>query len=448
MHLDDRHRDGRDGIAQRHRGVGIPSGIEHHAVDRAVGLLDGVDQLALDVGLEKGEFHIGEGRAKLREILPEGPRPVNSRVAPSLQVEVRAVDNQYLHIRKPRSSAPGGVHVPDKDTHISRIFRYLCVKTHPMTEFGFIEHIRTSFASLPDNGFEGIGDDCAVLPVGTDAEGREEVLLFTADLLTEGVHFLRRATPARELGRKALAVNLSDIAAMGGRPVATLLSIALPRDAAGTWAEEFMAGYRELSERYATALVGGDTTRSESGITINVTAVGRAPAAHVKRRSAARPGDVVFAAGELGASGAGLRDILAGRLDTPLAAAHRNPEPQVAEGLWLGAREEVHAMMDLSDGLASDLGHILERSAAGAEIDLERIPVAAGSDLRTAACGGEDYKLLFTAAADAAEELAAAFRARFGRPVYPIGRITAGRELVWMRDGRPEPLDWHGFTHY
>ena len=158
-----------------------------------------------------------------------------------------------------------------------------------MTEFGFIEHIRTSFATLPDNGFEGIGDDCAVLPVGTDAEGREEVLLFTADLLTEGVHFLRRATPARELGRKALAVNLSDIAAMGGRPVATLLSIALPRDAAGTWAEEFMAGYRELSERYATALVGGDTTRSESGITINVTAIGRAPAAHVKRRSAARP---------------------------------------------------------------------------------------------------------------------------------------------------------------
>lgn len=317
-----------------------------------------------------------------------------------------------------------------------------------MTEFGFIDRIRTLFAALPDNGFEGIGDDCAVLPVGKGIDGEEQVLLFTADLLTEGVHFLRHATPARELGRKALAVNLSDIAAMGAQPVATLLSIALPRDAAGAWAEEFMEGYRELSERYTTALVGGDTTRSESGITINVTAIGRAPAAHVKRRSDARPGDVIFAGGELGASGAGLRDILAGRLDTPLAAAHRNPEPQVAEGLWLGARSEVHAMMDLSDGLASDLGHILERSAVGAEIDLERIPVAAGSDLRTAACGGEDYKLLFTAAPDAAGELAAAFRARFGRPVHPIGRITAGRELVWMRGGRPEPLDWHGFTHY
>lgn len=322
------------------------------------------------------------------------------------------------------------------------------MKSHRMTEFGFIDRIRTLFAALPDNGFEGIGDDCAVLPVGRGADGEEEVLLFTADLLTEGVHFLRHATPARELGRKALAVNLSDIAAMGGRPVATLLSIALPRDAAGTWAEEFMEGYRELSARYATALVGGDTTRSESGITVNVTAIGRAPAAHVKRRSDARPDDVIFAGGELGASGAGLRDILAGRPDTPLAAAHRNPEPQVAEGLWLGARSEVHAMMDLSDGLASDLGHILERSAVGAEIDLERIPVAAGSDLRTAACGGEDYRLLFTAAPDDAEGLAAAFRARFGRPIHPIGRITAGRGLVWMRGGRLEPLDWHGFTHY
>ena len=312
-----------------------------------------------------------------------------------------------------------------------------------MTEFGFIDQIRRLFAALPDNGFEGIGDDCAVLPL-TDGEA----LVFTSDLLTEGVHFLRSATTARELGSKSLAVNLSDVAAMGVRPVATLLSIALPRDAAGSWALEFMEGYRALSAGYGTPLVGGDTTRSESGITINVTAIGRGAAPCLKRRRDALAGDTVFVAGELGASGTGLQDILAGRPDTPLAAVHRNPQPQVDEGIWLGGRAEVHAMMDLSDGLASDLGHILELSHTGAEIDLERIPVAAGSDLRTAACGGEDYKLLFTAAPEAAERLAAEFQAQFGIPLHPIGRITPDGGLTWLRNGRPEALDWHGFSHY
>ncbi len=312
-----------------------------------------------------------------------------------------------------------------------------------MTEFGFIDKICARFAELPLNGFEGIGDDCAVLPV---ADG--DALLFTADLLNEGVHFLRRATSARELGGKALAVNLSDIAAMGGRPVATLLSLALPPDAGETWAEEFMEGYRTLSERYGVALVGGDTTRSGQGITINVTAIGRAPLSCIKRRSAARPGDVLFTTGALGASGAGLRDLLAGRLDTPAAVEHRNPRPQVEEGLWLGMRREVHAMMDLSDGLASDLRHILDRSGVGAEVLLERVPVAEGSDLQTAACGGEDYKLLLTADAEGAGQLADEFLKRFGSPLHPLGRITDTRELVWLQNGNPVPLDWHGFTHY
>ena len=202
--------------------------------------------------------------------------------------------------------------------------------------------------------------------------------------------------------------------------------------------------------RPATARRSSEATRPArpGGITINVTAIGRAPDAHVKRRDAAREGDVVFVAGELGASGAGLRDILAGRYDTPLAAVHRNPEPQVGEGAWLGARSEVHAMMDLSDGLASDLGHILDRSSAGAEVELSLIPVAPGSDLRTAACGGEDYKLLLTADPSAADRLAADYLARFGSPLYPLGRITARPGLVWLRDGRPEPLDWHGFEHF
>lgn len=209
-----------------------------------------------------------------------------------------------------------------------------------------------------------------------------------------------------------------------------------------------MEGYRALSARHGVALVGGDTTRSEGGITVNVTAIGRCADRCIKRRSAARAGDVVFVGGELGASGAGLRDLLAGRCDTPLAAMHRNPQPQVDEGVWLGRREEVHAMMDLSDGLASDLGHILALSGVGAAIDTERIPVAAGADLRTAACGGEDYKLLLTAAAAEADRLSAAFRDRFGAPLYPIGRIEAEGGLRWLRDGAPVALDWQGFSHY
>ena len=133
---------------------------------------------------------------------------------------------------------------------------------------------------------------------------------------------------------------------------------------------------------------------------------------------------------------------------TPAAAAHRNPQPQVAEGIWLGARPEIHAMMDLSDGLASDIRHIMERSGVGAAIDIGRIPLAQGADVETAACGGEDYKLLLTADTAAADRLAADFRARFGTPLHPVGHITDSDKLEWLENGRPRALDWHGFTHY
>lgn len=312
-----------------------------------------------------------------------------------------------------------------------------------MTEFGLIGYIRERFAGLPDNGFEGIGDDCAVLPLG-----HGESLVFTTDLLTERIHFLRHATTPRELGRKALAVNLSDVAAMGARPVASLLSLALPADISEEWALAFMEGYRERSAEFGVTLAGGDTCRSEAAITVNITAIGRVPDTHIKRRRDALPGDTIFVADRLGASGAGLRDILAGRLDTRAAACHRDPLPQVAEGIWLGARCEVHAMTDLSDGLASDIRHILDESGVAGEIALESIPVAAEADLRTAACGGEDYKLLLTAESGSAGRLAADFRERFGRRLYPVGRIESGRGLVWTQGGRPVPLDWQGFSHY
>lgn len=317
-----------------------------------------------------------------------------------------------------------------------------------MTEFGLIDHIRTLCKTLPTAGFEGIGDDCAVLPIGHD-----EALVFTTDLLCEGVHFLRTATPPGELGGKSLAVNLSDVASMGARPVATLLSLALPADATGEWAQAFTEGYCAASERYGTALVGGDTTGSESGITISVTAIGRAPLAHLKRRSAARIGDHIFTTGRLGGSAVGLRDLLAGQLDTQAAVLHRNPVPQIEEGIWLGRRMEVHAMMDLSDGLGSDIRHIMEQSHVGAAIDLDRIPRADGADLQTALGGGEDYQLLFTAEAAQAEKLARDFERDFGRPLYDVGRITdvnskVPAQPVWLQNGIPQSVDFMGFEHF
>lgn len=317
-----------------------------------------------------------------------------------------------------------------------------------MTEFELIARIGQLFAEVPRNGFEEPGDDCTVLGIGGG-----ESLLFTTDLLTEGIHFLRDKTPPYELGRKALAVNLSDVAAMGGHAVATLLSLALPADAAGRWAEAFLRGYRDLSAEEGVMLAGGDTTASCSGITVNVTVVGRAADAQIKRRSDARTGDIVFVGGPLGASAAGLRDLLAGRHDTPNARIHNAPAAQTAEGRWLGGRPEVHAMTDLSDGLASDLRHIMERSHVGAAIDIERLPLAAGADVETAVTGGEDYKLLFTAAPEAADALARGFEARFGRPCHAVGRITPPPanglqpEIVWLDRGRRIRPAWRGYEH-
>ena len=310
-----------------------------------------------------------------------------------------------------------------------------------MTEFGLIDKIAAMCRRLPDNGWEGIGDDCAVLPMG------DESLVVTTDMLAEGVHFLRHAASAREIGRKSLAVNLSDVAAMGAQPVATVLSIAIPEDVTDEWVEEFMAGYTELSAEAGTALVGGDTTASESGVVVNVTAFGTVPAANIKRRSGAVAGDVIAVSGKLGESGAGLRDILAGHCDTAAAHAHMNPMPQLAEGQWFGTQKAVHAMMDISDGTASDLRHIMERSGVGAAVELESIPT--DYDLRTALCAGEDYKLLLTVAADGFDSMAAEFKSRFGRPLYNIGRITAEAGILrWLRNGEPSDEDFHGFTHF
>jgi thiamine-monophosphate kinase len=311
-----------------------------------------------------------------------------------------------------------------------------------MGEFDFIERLQLSFAGIGDGKIVGIGDDCAVMPLSKSSS-----IVVSTDMLTEEVHFLLEATSARELGAKSLAVNLSDIAAMGAVPVASFLSIALPKVCRDSWLAEFMEGYRDTSALYGVRLAGGDTTASAGGVTINVGVVGRAPNSNIKYRNGARVGDVVVVNGMLGESAAGLADILNGELDTPAAAAHRNPVPQVAQGAWLGGRTEVHSMIDTSDGVASDLRHILRASGVRANIDLASIPT--NYSLKWALGGGEDYKLLFTVASAEFDRLKKTYNRRFRAPLYSIGVITEGEsEIVWMRDNQPVDMEITGFTHF
>lgn len=308
-------------------------------------------------------------------------------------------------------------------------------------EFPFIDSIAELFAHLPHHGFEPIGDDCTVVECGND-----DVLVLSTDMLIEDVHFLRAASSAEEVGRKSLLVNLSDIAAMGAQPVATLLSLSLPATAQGDWAEGFVRGYHSVSEQFGVALVGGDTTSSKDKIAINVVAIGRASKHHIKRRSAARVGDVVCVTGRLGASSKGLVDIMFGDNHTPAAAIHRAAQARVREGVWLGERDEVHAMMDVSDGIASDLRHIMKLSNVGVDIDTRLVPT--DYDLRYALSGGEDYELLLTVAADHAEPLCRRFEHETGTALTVIGRVTDSHELRWLSNGNPIELNFEGFSHF
>jgi thiamine-monophosphate kinase len=325
-------------------------------------------------------------------------------------------------------------------------------------EFGLIRRISPAFAGALPAGWIGIGDDCAVLPWRTNAR-----LLVTTDLLVEDVHFLRARISARDLGYKSLAVNLSDIAAMGGRPLAAFLSIGLPAGSDLSWIDGFFFGLRSLARTAGVTLLGGDTTGTSGPLVINVAVLGRAHPARIKLRSGARPGDVICVTGVLGDSGGGLRILLEerplGRDEARLVRAHHRPRPHLAEGEWLGRRPAVMAMMDVSDGIDSDMRRIMERSGCGAEIALDRLPVSAA--LRhcagrydwnleeVAAGGGEDYCLLVSVRAADFSRLAAGFRKAFGRPLVAIGRITAeAGSLVWSKGGRSAAFAGRGFDHF
>jgi thiamine-monophosphate kinase len=297
----------------------------------------------------------------------------------------------------------------------------------------------------------GVGDDCALLrpPAGL-------VLALTTDTLAEGTHFLAGADP-RRLGHKSLAVNLSDLAAMGADPRWFLLAIALP-EVDEAWLEAFAGGMFAIADAHAIELIGGDTTRGPR--TITITALGTLPAGYALRRDAAQAGDELWLSGSTGDAALGLAHLKGRVALAPDAAARcierlEAPAPRVALGQRL--RGVAAAAIDVSDGLLADLGHVLERSKVAAEVDFEALPRSA--DLRACAdrtladecllAGGDDYELVFTAGTDKRATVETAGRAA-GVPVTRIGRIVAGAPEVRLLDRAGRPLDAgrRGFDHF
>jgi thiamine-monophosphate kinase len=332
------------------------------------------------------------------------------------------------------------------------------MKLSEIGEFGFIERFKPLFTSLVKCSQVGIGDDCAVIS-SNDAED----WLVTTDLLMEDIHFIRNAITPDQLGYKSLAVNLSDIAAMGGTPVGSFLSIAIPPAVDVEYLDSFMKGYHELSAKYNTPLLGGDTTRSIKHIAINVCVLGKSLKGMARRRNMAKPGDAVCVTGNLGDSAGGLHILLNNIPDSDsgrfLLQRHLKPEPKLNEGSFLSGNPDVHAMIDISDGIASDLKHILTSSGVAAQINIDWLPLSeqlkniggqqGWNTIEMALGGGEDYELLFTVSQGILADIQKEFLVKFNTPVIHIGNIIEGTPKIhWLKDAIEVEMPIEGFNHF
>lgn len=321
-------------------------------------------------------------------------------------------------------------------------------------EFGFINQIAARVFKYDTQDIRGIGDDCAVI---TEKSGLYQIV--TTDMLIENTHFLLDKISAGDLGYKSLAVNLSDIAAMGGTPHSAFISLGIPQKISVEWLREFYEGMQELAAETGTLVLGGDTTRSSGNLVINIAVIGHVKSAEIKYRSTAKEGDYVCVTDFLGDSAGGLNLLLSNEQGAEeLLRAHNRPRPHLKEGLWLAGYKSVHAMLDVSDGVDSDLKRIMEQSQVGAEINLESIPVSRNlimTGLRLgwnitnlAIAGGEDYCLLCTVAAEEYTELNRAFRKEFGHDLYQIGVITKSNDLVYKKHDKIIVPDKKGYDHF
>lgn len=303
-----------------------------------------------------------------------------------------------------------------------------------MNEF---ELIGLLTAGLPcnDSTILGAGDDCAVLDLGLP----DRWLLFKTDAVVEGIHYTGTTDPAK-VGHKALARCLSDVAAMAGKPVAALVTLGLPRAYDPKWAQAVYAGMNELARRYDVAIVGGETTTVPERTLLSVALLGTVDKKTCIKRSGAVAGDAIFVTGELGGS---------------IHGKHLDFEPRIEQAQWLAAHFSMHAMIDVSDGLAGDLRHITNSSGLGAELLAEAIPVSVavrkGSrpPMQAALEDGEDFELLFTIPACEAVALLDAWKLQFaGVKISCIGRITKNPGFILHEGNRTRDIQEHGYTHF
>ena len=333
--------------------------------------------------------------------------------------------------------------------------------THPLAERSLLQRIRArqgrkSFAGLA----LGIGDDCALLQ-----QKPSEQIVVTTDLSIQGRHFELEWHPPEVVGHRTLARGLSDVAAMGARPLAAFLSLGLPPELTRptgrkpSWLDRFLDGFFALAEAHNTPLAGGDLAQAPIA-TADVVLIGAVPHDSALLRSGARVGNLLYVTGMLGGAAAGLEKLRAlattKRRSNPSLSAgvrqqlapHFAPQPRLAQGLWLQRRNIATAAIDLSDGLSTDLAHLCEESGVAAEIEAARLPLAAGATLDQALHGGEDYELLFTAPANVRLP-----RRIAGIAITPIGRMIPrrrGQALISLRTGSGmkslEPRGWEHFT--
>ena len=318
-----------------------------------------------------------------------------------------------------------------------------------MKEFELIARL-TKTLPTNENVVVGAGDDCAVLDLGVP----EKLILFKTDAVVEGIHFTRD-TPPEKIGRKALARCLSDIAAMAGTPVAALVTIGLPEKFEPAFVGKIYEGLNAMARQHGVAIVGGETTTNPERILISIALLGTVPRGKQILRFGAKSGDAIFVTGELGGS---------------LAEKHLEFEPRLVEARWLSEHFSIHAMIDLSDGLAGDLRHILKAGGVGVELLKSAIPISRAAKVGSSRCDdrtaqravptrktpfaaaltdGEDFELLFTVAGKDAVKLLDAWKKKFPKlKLSCIGKIVTGESMTIRDKIGPHKLDVHGYIHF